>query len=133
MYPDEVSVSVSLVFNRLPACFKLQSDLYNLHTRTGYGKLRPRWGLHVNIFNDISMKKSYVDIKLKEWPILNCCNGHENPDCSHFSYRTKSVHITQPFSLSESFCNQMCIVSVKCTIGMQFQFEHPFAFNDLLV
>lgn len=58
---------------------------------------------HVDIFDEITIKESIVDIKLLQVPIFYGSNGYNNMDGGHFNNKRENLQIINALNLGVAF------------------------------
>lgn len=58
---------------------------------------------HVDIFGEITIKESIVDIKLLQVPIVDGSNGYNNTEGGHFNNKRENLQIINALNLGVAF------------------------------
>ena len=78
---------------------------------------RITWGwLHIDLLLQFSIKKSILNIKLGDGPLLHRSNSKESPDSGHVSNRSKSLIIVTTMLLLETTRHKANLVALKRAI-----------------
>ncbi|GMP25747.1 hypothetical protein CsSME_00002457 [Camellia sinensis var. sinensis] len=87
---------------------------------------------HVNLLNEMAIKKSILNIHLIKRPRTNSSDKDQSTDSSHLGNRSKCLLIIKTILLRETFGNQTSFVVLKRPIRMSLDFVNPFATSQVL-
>lgn len=92
-----------------------------------------RWLSHEDLFGEIPIEESIMDVKLTYWPIRGNCNGKYDADGSGSDHRAECIKVVNAFILVIAFGNQASFVTFDRSIGMTFDAKDPFTADGLLI
>ena len=87
---------------------------------------------NIDIFFKRPIEKCSLDIHLVELEFQMTCQGHENPNGFHTSYRSKCFIKIYSFHLRVSLGHQTSLVADHISLLISFIAEYPLCANDVL-
>ena len=72
--------------------------------------LKPWWKRHINLFKQVPIQKSIINIKLTKILPFHCSHCQKALDRNHFGNKGKGFNIINPFLLSEPFSHQLSLM-----------------------
>jgi hypothetical protein len=94
-------------------------------TNVTYHTLRnriPRWWTHVNIPMQFTIKKSILDIKMRDGSLPNRSHEKNSANSGHMSNRSKSLIIIMIMLLLKATSNTMSLIALKRTVRVSLNF-----------
>jgi hypothetical protein len=71
---------------------------------------------HVNIIKKLTIKKSIINIKLRDGPLLNICHNNKSVNSGHMSNRSKSLIIITTVFLLKPMGHKLSYIVLKISI-----------------
>ncbi|CAB4293818.1 unnamed protein product [Prunus armeniaca] len=88
---------------------------------------------HVNLFRQVTMKKSISDIKLTDGPLPRKNKRKNNANNNMLNNRTESFQVVNAILLMKPIGHKTGLIPFNGTIGAAFDTEHPFARQGMAV